>query len=204
MNKERKQKENEFRKDIVLKAAERVFGKKPYEEVSVIDISRESGVCLQSIYNLFGSKKELYKLMILFRISKFRKALDEALKKKKDSLSLLKDWTIIFLSSMADFPQFFPVFLRERFHYEWGVETNVVFELSDAFQQEEKRLQSLLRKAQKENHLRKDVPLEYLKSIFFSFVQSKLEYHFKFKKCFEVKKCVEEIFCDFLNGLKHP
>ncbi|NMB99108.1 MAG: TetR/AcrR family transcriptional regulator, partial [Thermoanaerobaculaceae bacterium] len=85
-----KRKENEFRKEIILKAAEQVFGKKPYEEVSVLEISRKSGVCIQSIYNLFGSKKELYKNMVFFRVSKFKKALDEALKEKKDPLTLLK------------------------------------------------------------------------------------------------------------------
>jgi len=197
-----KRKENEFRKEIILKAAEQVFGKKPYEEVSVLEISRKSGVCIQSIYNLFGSKKELYKNMVFFRVSKFKKALDEALKEKKDPLTLLKEWTTIFFSAMTDFPQFFPVFLREKFHYEWGVKSIVFSELQDTFQQEEKRLKSLLKKAQQENYLKRDIPPEYLKSLFFSFVQSKLEYHFRFKKCFEVKQCVEEIFCDFLNGLK--
>jgi len=199
---ERKRKEGEFRKEIILTAAEKVFGKKPYDKVSVLDISKESGVCLQSIYNLFGSKKELYKNMVLFRISKFQKALDEALKKKNNSLTLLKEWTKIFFSAMADFPQFFPVFLRERFHYEWGVETTLFSELHDVFEKEEKRLEYILRKAQKENYLKKDVPIKYLKSVFFYFVQSKLEYHFRFEKCLEVKQCVEEIFCDFLSGLK--
>ncbi|MCX7830084.1 MAG: TetR/AcrR family transcriptional regulator, partial [Acidobacteria bacterium] len=73
---ERKKKESEFRKQIILQAAEQIFGRKPYEEVSIADISKKSGVCIQSIYNLFDSKKELYKNLIFFRISKFTKSLD--------------------------------------------------------------------------------------------------------------------------------
>lgn len=202
MVKEAKRRENEFRKELILQAAERVFGKKPYEEASLNDISKESGICLQSIYNLFGSKKNLYKNLILFRIEKFKTSLTQKLKGEKDPIFLLKKWTESFLKTMADFPQFFPVFLKEKFHHEWGVKSSLFSELKTVFQEEEKRLLFLLSKAQKENLL-KNVPLEYLKSVFFSFVQSKLEYNIKFKKCLNVEKCVEEILCDFLNGMKH-
>ena len=196
MIKERKRKENEFRKEMILTAAEKIFGKKPYDEVSVIEISKESGVCLQSIYNHFGSKKKLYKNMIFFR-----KELDVALKEKSDSLSLLKKWTEVFFKSMQNFPQFFPVFVREKMYYEWGVESHLFSELKKVFKKEEERLSCLLKKAQKEKYL-KDIPVQYLKSLFFANVQSKLEYHFKVKKCCEVKECVEEIFSNFLYGLK--
>lgn len=201
MNKERKRKENEFRKEMILAAAEKIFGKKPYDEVSVIEISKESGVCLQSIYNNFGSKKNLYKNIIFFRINKFKKEVDVALKEKSDSLSLLKKWTEVFFESMQKFPQFFPVFLKERMHYEWGIKSPLFSELKEIFEKEEERLIALLKKAQREKYL-KEIPVQYLKLLFFANVQSKLEYHFKVKKCFEVKECVEEIFSNFLYGLK--
>ncbi len=196
-----KRKESEFRKEVILKAAERVFGRKPYEKASLKDISKESGICLQSIYNLFGSKKSLYKSMLLFRISEFRKNLDSALKEKKDALSILKKWTEVFFETMKDYPQFFPVFLKEKFNFEWEMETPLFSGLKNFFEEEEKRLVQLLRKAQAEKFFKR-IPVQYLKLLFFAFVQSKMEYHFRYRKCFEVKKCVEEIFCELLKGLK--
>lgn len=201
MDSELKRKESEFRKELILKAAERVFGRKPYEEASLSEISNESGICLQSIYNLFGSKKDLYKSMILFRISNFRKNLNLALKEKRNELCQLKKWTAVFFETMGNYPQFFPVFLKEKFNFEWEMETPLFPELKKVFKEEEKRLVHLLRKAQAEKYF-KSIPVQYLKLLFLSFVNSKMEYHLRHRKCFEVKKCVEEIFCDLLRGLK--
>lgn len=195
-----KLKERELKKERVLLSAEKIFGKKEYESVNVNEISKDSQVCLQVIYDLFGSKKELYFELVKFRIEKFSKATKEAINRKMDSIEVLKIWVEKFFEFNYNFPQFLPILLKEKLAYEWGREGIFSEEIRKYFRREERRLDSYLRKAVKEKKLRK-LPISYLRRVLFYFLISKLEFHFRTKKKFEVKKCVEEVLIDFLNGL---
>lgn len=202
MNSKWKKDKSKFKKEIILKASEKIFGRKNYDEVSISEISKEAGVCIQSIYNIFGSKQKLYEEVIEFRIKKFGKEIDNRLEEVLDPILKLKKWMEVIFESMANYPYFFPIFLKEKFHYEWGIESKLFKKIKNHFVREEKKLIFIIEEAVNAKVIKK-LPIHYLKSIFFSFIEAKLSYQFKEKKFIEVKQCVEETFMDFLNGLKY-
>jgi len=55
-----KEKEREFRRELIIKAAREVFGKKTYDSVSMAEIARSAGMAKSSIYTYFKSQEELY------------------------------------------------------------------------------------------------------------------------------------------------
>jgi AcrR family transcriptional regulator len=197
----RKEKERELRIKLVFEAAERVFGKKPYEEASMLEIANEAQLGMQSLYNTFKSKRELYDNLVNYRIGKFRAAMDEVFSKNDEPLEALRQWTFEHFRTFSELSAFYPVFLKERLNYVWGFESRSLPALKVAFQKEEKRLVGLLEKAQQAGHL-KLLPVGQVKAIFFNLLQSKLEYHFLNHKPIEVNECVEETMNLFLNGLK--
>jgi len=201
MTPSRKERERELRVQLVLEAAERVFGKKPYEEASMLEIANEAQLGMQSLYNTFRNKRDLYESLVNYRIAKFRAAMDAVFSRDEAPLEALRMWTLEHFRTFAGLSAFYPVFLKERLNYVWGFESRSLPALKTVFQKEEKRLVGLLQKAQEAGHL-KPLPIEQITAVFFSLLQSKLEYHFRNRKTIEVNQCVEETMDLFLNGLK--
>lgn len=50
----------DVRRDQILRVATRLFGERPYSEVSVSDIAGEAGIARGLLHHYFGSKRELY------------------------------------------------------------------------------------------------------------------------------------------------
>jgi AcrR family transcriptional regulator len=48
------------RRDQILRVAARLFGQRPYSEVSISDIAGEAGIARGLLHHYFGSKRELY------------------------------------------------------------------------------------------------------------------------------------------------
>ncbi len=57
----RKERELQFRVEIVLDAAEEVFGEASFAQVSVEDIAHRAEISVGTLYNLFRSKEDVYR-----------------------------------------------------------------------------------------------------------------------------------------------
>ncbi len=55
-----KEREREARRKLIIDAAERVFGSKPFNKVSMRDIAREAGISPASIYRYFPDQQTLF------------------------------------------------------------------------------------------------------------------------------------------------
>ncbi len=60
----RKERELEFRKNLVLDAAEEVFAESTYADASVEVIAQQAEISVGTLYNLFRSKEEIYKSVV--------------------------------------------------------------------------------------------------------------------------------------------
>lgn len=52
--------EPEVRREQILRVATRLFGERPYSEVSISDIAGEAGIARGLLHHYFGSKRDLY------------------------------------------------------------------------------------------------------------------------------------------------
>lgn len=57
---ELREEERERRKELILDAAERVFGSKPFQSVGMRDIAEELGVSVGALYRYFPDKQSLF------------------------------------------------------------------------------------------------------------------------------------------------
>ncbi|HDP23950.1 MAG TPA: TetR/AcrR family transcriptional regulator [Deltaproteobacteria bacterium] len=55
-----KEMERENRKTLIINAAERVFARKPFDQVTMRDIAEEAGITPTAIYRYFSDKQDLY------------------------------------------------------------------------------------------------------------------------------------------------
>lgn len=195
----RKERERELRRALLLQAAERVFGRKPFDEASMQEVAREAQIGMQGLYEQFPSKQALYESLILERVQAIRGEIAGALSKARGPLDRLRLWAEHCVSSFDDAPAFFPVFLRERIHHDWGLQTRFGASIHKLLDSEDKRVKALLCAAAKGGHLRIH-DSDFLLQFFFGVLQASLHYRLRSRPGEEAKECVRRAMELFLKG----
>ncbi len=94
-----KDQERQVRKDIIIKAAERIIESKPFNKVSMRDIAMEAGISPASIYRYFPDQQTLFIEAFLRGLKIIVSDLAKLINKKKDmSIEEISDRFIDFLT----------------------------------------------------------------------------------------------------------
>ena len=99
-----KEEERKARQKVIVDAAERVFGRKPFEQVSMRDIAREAGIAVSSIYRYFPDQQSLF-------VEAFVLGSREIIARVERQIASGK------LSSLSDFALMYIDFLLEHDHH---------------------------------------------------------------------------------------
>lgn len=111
--------EQRARREHILRAAEAVFGRRPFDEASMQEIARAAGIGMNGLYALFPSKQQLFE-----EVSGTR--LDEILGRLAgsppgaDPLECLRGLALIYAGFFLERPQFFPLWASGRVTTAWG------------------------------------------------------------------------------------
>ncbi len=195
----RKELERERRKEHLLAAAERVFGRKPFDEATMQEVAAEAEIGMQGLYEHFPSKQALYESLILVRVQRFQRRIAEASEGLTEPLERL--WTVARIQTefFADGPAFFAVFLREQIHFEWGFTSRFGPTLHRVYREEQKRIAKILEDCVAAGHL-KPLPLDFLVQACLGVWEASLHYHFHHKDE-EIETCVNRTMDTFLSGV---
>ena len=96
---ERRDKEKDSRRKLILKSARTLFFEKGFHSVTVDKIAKISELGKGSIYLYFNSKEEIYAQILLDDIGKFNQRASELFDGKKSAADLLSDFSYAY----ADF-----------------------------------------------------------------------------------------------------
>ena len=96
---ERRDKEKDGRRKLILSSARKLFFKKGFNTVTVEEIAKISELGKGSIYLYFNSKEEIYAQILLDDIGKFNQQVSELFDNKKTAAVLLSDFSCAY----ADF-----------------------------------------------------------------------------------------------------
>jgi hypothetical protein len=94
---ERRGKEKDSRKKLILKSARALFFKKGFNNVTVDEIAKSSELGKGSIYLYFNSKEEIYAQILLNDIEDFNQQVFVLLNKKKIAADLLVEFSEIYV-----------------------------------------------------------------------------------------------------------
>ena len=94
---ERRGKEKDSRKKLILKSARTLFFKKGFNNVTVDEIAKSSELGKGSIYLYFNSKEEIYAQILLNDIEDFNQQVSVLLNKKKIAADLLVEFSNIYV-----------------------------------------------------------------------------------------------------------
>jgi AcrR family transcriptional regulator len=108
---ERRGKEKDSRKKLILKSARALFFKKGFNKVTVDEIAKVSELGKGSIYLYFNSKEEIYAQILLNDIDNFNQQVSVLLNKKSPASDLLVEFSCIYVDFFLNDPELFRILM---------------------------------------------------------------------------------------------
>lgn len=99
----------------LLRAAEKVFGEKGYEDASIADICREAGAALGSFYMYFPDKREAFVELVDSLGQRLRHALADAVKSEPDRLSKERAGLLAFFEFLGEHKELYRIVRQAEF-----------------------------------------------------------------------------------------
>ncbi len=108
---ERRKKEKENRKNIILKAARKLFFEKGFKSVTVDNIAASAELSKGSIYLYFESKEEIYVQILIMDIIDFHKRIINSLQKEASASDLLLEFAKLYVDFFLHEKELFRIFM---------------------------------------------------------------------------------------------
>lgn len=201
MDPTRKERERTQRRDLLLEAAERVFGRKPFDEATMQEVAAEAQIGMQGLYEHFPSKQDLYESLIQLRAEDFQARAASALKGLAAPLDQLRALARVYAETFSERAAFLPVFLKERVHYDWGFESRFSPKLHHVYEVERQRLRCIIEKAVRQRLVR-PLKTDFLTQLCLDVLHSSLYYHHRHAPDEEVETCVDRAMDCFFRGVE--
>jgi AcrR family transcriptional regulator len=186
------------RRDLLLMAAERVFGRKPYDEASLHEIAEEAQVGIQRFYEFFPTKEALYQEMQLLHARAFQNSARDIPDTGLSAEAELRALTFAVVRHFHDHPAALPVFVRFRSVSDWGLESRFTASLS-IYQACRAQFQQCIAKLADSGRLR-PLPLDFLTELYLDILQACLHFQHRCRIGEEVSVCVARVLESFLQG----
>lgn len=108
---ERRVKEKDSRKKLILKSARALFFKKGFNKVTVDEIAKASELGKGSIYLYFDSKEEIYAQILLNDIDNFNRQVSALLEKEHTASDLLTDFSNVYIDFFLNDSELFRILM---------------------------------------------------------------------------------------------
>lgn len=90
-----KQKVRDFKRELILEEAGKLFIEEGYDTMKIADLAKNVGVSVGTIYNLFGSKENLYNHYIMDLVEHALETVETAMQQLSDPVERLREITRI-------------------------------------------------------------------------------------------------------------
>jgi AcrR family transcriptional regulator len=108
---ERRGKEKDSRKKLILKSARTLFFEKGFNKVTVDEIAKVSELGKGSIYLCFKSKEEIYAQILLNDIENFSQQISVLFNEKKMAADLIVDFSYVYVDFFLNEPELFRILM---------------------------------------------------------------------------------------------
>ena len=170
---QRREQERSHRRELLLEAASRVFGRKPFDEATIQEVAAEAEIGIQGLYEHFPSKQELYEAVMVHRAQAFHRKAEETLALPGGPLQRLRALLLAYVTLFKDRPMVLPMYIRDRSLFDWGQDSRFAPKLRQLYLDERARLTPILREAIAAGEIR-DLDPEFLTQLVLDVVQASL------------------------------
>jgi AcrR family transcriptional regulator len=115
---ERRRREKEQRRSVILNAARKLFFEKGFKYVTVDNIAKRSELSKGSIYLYFKSKEEIYTNILFSDIEKFNKKSAHLFQDSKSATELILEFAFIYVDFFLNDRELFRIMMTFMLHTE--------------------------------------------------------------------------------------
>lgn len=145
-----------------MEAAERVFAEKGYEGATMQDIAVVAGCAAGTTYLYFPGKEDLFHAIVTRRVVEVSGRALEALASDEPALKRLEACTRVLVTYFNENRDFFRIFYTALPGGRAHVASNLRGKALDAFASSRKRQIEVVREAQRDGSIRRDLPADEL------------------------------------------
>lgn len=171
----RKDLERRQRRELLLEAASRVFGRKPFGEATMQEVAAEAQIGMQGLYEQFPSKQALYEQVILDRALAFQAKVQALLDGELPPLEALRRLALAYADQFRERPMHLPMFIQNRVHFDWGFDSRFAPRLREIYEEERTHLRDLMVRAVQAGLIRALDP-DFLAQLCLDVLQSSLHH----------------------------
>ena len=188
----------ELRRNLLLEAAGRVFGRKPFEAASMHEIADEAQICVQGFYEYFPSKQALFEELLISRAQEFQTSARDIAEAGLSPEDEIRALTFALVRHFHDHPSALPVYVRSRADYDWAMESRLPATLS-IYEACRVQLHRCIAKLADSGLLR-PLPLDFMTELYLDVLQACLQFNYRHRNNEEVHVCVGRAVECFLHG----
>lgn len=158
----RKEREQQFRLNLILDAAEEVFGESAFAGASVEEIALRAEISVGTLYNLFRSKEEVYRAVISRAQSIFFDNAQERVEQARGPLEKVHAVVGYFFEHFHRYARQFRLYVTATNGFQWELRTKLADEALQRQAEFHKHLTEICQQGLDEGIFKRGIPAEIL------------------------------------------
>jgi len=198
----RKEREEAFRRDLVLDIAEALFAEKGFDGTTVSEIADKAELAKGSLYQLFESKQEIVHAIVRRKVSGVIEDVNRIFSLDIEPIDKILMLIETKLSKIWESRDFARLFITEFHGFNWHMELPILecakCEIHSMFDDVEK----VIIEAQKKGQIRRDLEPRLVLASMGGISNAILHIWLKTEQEMDLKKAISQVKEIFLNGVK--
>lgn len=158
----RKERELQFRMNLVLDSAEEVFAESSYAQASVEEIARRAEISVGTLYNLFHSKEDIYRGCISRAQDVFFKNMEQRTDQARGVKETVHVVVRYFFEHFSKYSRQFRHYVSATNGFQWELKSKLEQDAFEAQQSFMRRLVEICQRGMDEGIFKKGLPAELM------------------------------------------
>lgn len=164
----RKEREQQFRLNLILDAAEEVFAETSFGRASVEEIAQRAEISVGTLYNLFRSKEDVYRAVISRIQSLFFERVEERVAAARGPLDKVHAVVAYYFEHFHRYSRQFRLYTSATNGFEWELRSKLADEAMQRQAEFHKRFTEICQQGMDEGIFKRGVPADLLATIVLS------------------------------------
>lgn len=158
----RRERELEFRKNLVLDAAEELFAESSFADASVEDIAHRAEISVGTLYNLFRSKEEIYRAVVSRSAQIFFHNIEERVEQARGPYEQVHAAVSYFFEHFSRYSRHFRHYVSATNGFQWELKSQLEQEALAAQQRFFRRFVDVCQRGIDEGVFKGGIPAELM------------------------------------------
>lgn len=204
---ERRRREKEQRRSVILNAARKLFFEKGFKYVTVDNIAKKSELSKGSIYLYFSSKEEIYTHILFRDIEKFNRKSAHLFENSKSATELILEFACIYIDFFMNDRELFRIMMTFMLHTEdMNLAETVNEHIIEVTNNTVKIIETILRRGIEQGEFPADINVRQCRNAIWGFLNGVVSLHLftgkEANRDERIRSTIKGSLSIFIRGLK--